>query len=130
MLAPRLEAGATYQTEEMVKTTMGAGKQDHTAIQDFTLTVAAYGADKKEKLVSSRVDRVRVETNATANGERIAYDSADRKKQSPELADMAKGLLSIRTAAIYDKEDVFKAFQGTVTDDSTRAMMQQLTDLG
>ena len=129
VLKPKLEPGV-YQTEEMIKTTMGAGKQDHTAIKNLTLAVTPQGADGKEKLVSSRVDRVRIETNATTEGQRIAYDSADRKKQSPNLAEMATGLLSIRTAAVYDEDSVFKGFQGTVTDDTTRAMMKQLTDLG
>jgi len=129
-LAARVQAGGTYQLEQSVKTTMDGGKQDHTAIQDYTLTVTAHGSGGKDKLVRSRVDRVRIETNATGDGARIAYDSADRNKQHAALAEMGKGMLAIKTAAIYGEDEIFKSFEGAVTDQGSRSMMQKLTDLG
>ena len=116
----------------MVKTTMRGGKQDHTAIQDYTLTVTPYGRgeEKTQKLVRSKVDRVRIETNATSGGGRIAFDSADRKRQHPALAEMAKGMLAVTSGAIYGADDEFKSFEGTVEDQATRSMMRDLTDLG
>ena len=129
-LVASVQAGGSYQLEQSVKTTMDGAKQDHTAIQNYTLTVTAHGAGGADKLVRSRVDRVRIETNATGDGSRIAYDSADPKKQHPALAEVGKGMLEITSAAIYGEDEVFKSFEGQVTDEASRNMMQKLTDLG
>ncbi|MGI9239939.1 MAG: hypothetical protein ACR2RV_04015 [Verrucomicrobiales bacterium] len=129
-LAARMQTGGTYKLEQSVKTTMDGGKQDHSATQDYTLTVTPHGGAGGDKLVRSRVDRVRVETNATGDGARIAYDSADSKKQHPSLAQMGKGMLAITTAAIYGEDEVFKSFEGNASDEGSRNMMQKLTDLG
>ena len=130
-LKPALEAGGHYQLEQVVKTTMEGGKQDHTATQDYTLSVFRYGTgEKKDKLVRSKVNRVRIETNATADGKRITFDSGDPKQQHPSLAEVGKGMLAVTSGAIYDEDDIFKSFEGAVSDDATKALMKKLTDLG
>ncbi|MFT4548510.1 MAG: hypothetical protein ACI8XO_002916 [Verrucomicrobiales bacterium] len=123
-----VELGGHYQLERLTKTMM-SGKS-HTAIEDYTLTATAYGQEGKDKLVRSKVDRVRLETDATGDGATIAYDSADRGKQHPGLAEQGKGMLTITSAAIYGENDVFKSFEGQAADEGTRSMMQKLTDLG
>ena len=90
-LVAAVKAGGSYQIERLTKTTMSG--RTHTAIEDTTLTATAHGKDGKEKLVRSKVDRVRIETNATGDGEAITYDSSDQTKQHPTLADQAKGML-------------------------------------
>ena len=130
-LKAALQAGGHYQLQQVVKTTMQGGKQDHTATQDYTLSVSPYGTgEKKDKLVRSKVDRVRIETNATADGQRIIYDSGDRKQQHPSLAEVGKGMLAVTSGAIYDEGDVFKSFEGAVSDEATKTLMKKLTDLG
>jgi hypothetical protein len=129
-LVASMQTGGRYQLEQMVKSTTSGGKKKHTVTQDCTLFVTAHGGDRKDKLVSSKVDRVRIETNLNEKGEKFVYDSADRKKQHSSLAAMAQGLMGIRTAAIYGEDDVFKGFEGQVTDERIRATMQGLTDLG
>lgn len=131
-LKPGLQAGGRYQMQQLVKTTMQGGKQDHSATQDYTLVVLPHGnsGEKKQKLVRSKVDRVRIETNVTGDGQRIIYDSGDRQQQHPALAEMAKGMLSVTSGAIYSADDTFHSFEGAIEDDSTQEMMQKLTDLG
>lgn len=131
-LRPALQANARYEMQQTVSTTMQGGKQYHTATQDYTLAVVPHGPgdEKKEKLVRSMVDHVRIETNATADQTVIAYDSGDRREQHPDLAEMAKGMLAVTSGAIYAEDDRFKAFEGTVEDAPTQEMMRKLTDLG
>lgn len=125
-----VEIGGIYEIERKVKTTMSGGSQDHIATEDYTLTVAPSGREGKDKLVSSRVNRVRIETNATGDGKRIAYDSADRNKQHPSLAEMGKAMLGVTSTAVYGEDNVFKSFGAGATDERSQRAMQQLTDLG
>lgn len=127
-LVAGVKAGGSYQIERLTKTTM-SGKT-HTAIENTTLSATAHGKDGKEKLVRSKVDRVRIETNATGDGKTITYDSSDRAKQHPTLAEQAKGMLAITTAAIYGEDEVFKSFQDGAAKAASQEMMQKLTDLG
>jgi len=130
LLSAGLESGGTYHMEKFTKSTMASGKQDHTTTENYTIHVLPAGDGGKEKLARSRVDRVRIETNATADGSRISYDTADRKKQHPDLTDMAKGLLSVTTGAVYTQDNEFKAFEGAAPEESTQAMMRALTNQG
>jgi hypothetical protein len=130
-LTATLRPGASYQIEQVVKTTMFGGKQEHAATQNYTLTVLPHGEGGREKLVRSKVDRVRIGTNATADGLPISYDTSDRNKQNPTLAEMARGMMSISTGAIYTEDDSFKAFEGgSPADEAGRDMIEKLTDLG